>query len=57
MCWSLEALAVGAGLGSGFNNTEELHAMKFDEAMATNFVHEWLASVKEEYQRMINHHA
>ena len=29
-----EMACVGAGLGGGFINTQELHVMKFEEAMA-----------------------
>ena len=29
-----ELACVGAGLGSGFDNTNELHVMKYHEAMA-----------------------
>jgi len=31
-----EHCLVGAGLGDGFENTTELHVMKYDEAMATD---------------------
>jgi hypothetical protein len=48
-----EIACVGAGLGGGFENTSELHVMKFDEAMKTSEAAEWKKAVEEEYQRMV----
>jgi hypothetical protein len=45
---------VGAGLGGGFVNTQELHVMKYDEAMATPDAKEWEKAVDKEHERMVN---
>jgi hypothetical protein len=37
---------VGAGLGGGFVNTNELHVMKYSEAMATPEAKQWKESVE-----------
>jgi hypothetical protein len=44
---------VGAGLGGGFENTTELHVMKYDEAMKSPDAEQWQRAVKEEYERMV----
>ena len=31
-----EIVLIGAGVGGGFTNTQELHVMKYKEAMATS---------------------
>ena len=36
-----EVAMVGAGVGGGFNNTQELHVMKYKEAMKTPEKGEW----------------
>ena len=43
---------VGAGLGGGFNNTKELHVMKYDEAMQQPDANKWKNAVMEEHERM-----
>jgi hypothetical protein len=45
---------VGAGLGSGFVNTQELHVMKYDIAMATPDAKEWEKAVDKEHEQMVN---
>jgi len=42
---------VGAGIGGGFVDTNELHVMKYDEAMKTDEAEEWHDAVEEEYNR------
>jgi hypothetical protein len=51
-----EIMAVGAGIGGGFQSTAELKPMKFQEAMKTKDKEAWLKAVKEEHQRMLDHH-
>jgi len=46
---------VGAGLGSGFANTAELHVMKYDETMATDEKEQWKKAVKGEHGQMQKH--
>ena len=41
-----EIALIGAGVGGGFNNTKELHVMKYKEAMATSKKKEWEQAVK-----------
>jgi hypothetical protein len=43
---------VGAGVGGGFVNTNELRTMTFDEAMKSSDKDEWLKAVQEEYKNM-----
>jgi Reverse transcriptase (RNA-dependent DNA polymerase) len=43
---------VGAGTGGGFMDTQELHVMKFNEAMQTHNKDEWLKAVAEEHDCM-----
>jgi hypothetical protein len=50
-----ELAFVGAGLGGGFENTQELHVMKYDEAMASEDRDKWRESVNEEHDRMKSH--
>jgi len=50
-----ELAFVGAGLGGGFEDTHELHVMKYDEAMASDDAGKWQEAVKEEYDRMVKH--
>ena len=50
-----EVAGVGAGLGGGFANTNELHVMKYDEAMRGSDKHQWTQAVKEEFDRMNKH--
>lgn len=51
-CADVEMVDVGAGLGSGFENTNELHVMKFKEAMATKDKPCWVKAVDKEHGRM-----
>jgi hypothetical protein len=46
---------VGAGIGGGFINTNELHVMNYQEAMKTPDKAYWKAAVDEEYQRMLKY--
>jgi hypothetical protein len=46
---------VGAGLGGGFTNTSDLHAMKYKEAMASSNCNKWQKAVNEEHKRMLKH--
>ena len=48
-----EILAVGAGIGGGFDNTSELRPMKYKEAMKTKDAKEWQKAVEQEHKRMI----
>jgi len=48
-----EILAVGAGLGGGFQDTSELKPMKYKEAMKTKDANEWQKAVEQEHERMI----
>ena len=47
-----EFACVGAENGGGFQNTKELHVMKFKESMATNDKYDWGAEVEEELKKM-----
>ena len=42
---------VGAGLGGGFENTKELHVMKYKKAMMTKDVKNWKVAVEDEHNR------
>lgn len=48
---------VGAGIGGGFHNTQELHVLKFNEAMQSKDKEHWKNSVDEEHQRFVQHKA
>ena len=50
-----EVALVGAGVGGGFENTQELHVMKYNEAMASNDKTKWEKAIEEEYERMLKH--
>ena len=43
----------GAEIGGGFENTQKLRVMNYNEAMATKDKDQWLKAVDEEHQRMI----
>jgi Reverse transcriptase (RNA-dependent DNA polymerase) len=43
---------VGAGLGGGFQDTHELHVMKYDQAMITTDKKSWIKAMDEEHDRM-----
>ena len=47
-----ELACVGAGLGGGFDNTNELRVMKYHEAMATADKEKWTEAAKEEYDHV-----
>ena len=49
-----EVLAVGAGIGGGFQDTSELKPMKYKEAMKTKDANEWQKAVEQEHERMIS---
>jgi len=51
--YQMEYNLVGAGLGGGFSNTNELHVMKYKEAMQQPDKDKWEKSVEEEHDRMI----
>jgi hypothetical protein len=50
-----EYALVGAGLGGGFEDTTELHVLKYKQAMATPEKEKWKQAVKEEHERMKEH--
>ena len=50
-----EVCCVGAGIGGGFQNTNELKVMKFKEAMQTDNVGKWQMAVNEEHNHMTKH--
>ena len=49
---SHELAGIGAGLDGEFNNTRELEAMKYEEAM-TKDKDGWTKAINEENQRMV----
>jgi len=46
---------VGTGLGGGFQDTHELHVMKYNEAMKTQDAPGWVTAVDQEHKRMTDH--
>jgi hypothetical protein len=48
-----EIALIGAGIGGGFVNTEELHVMNYNEAIKSE-KDKWDHAVKEEHDRMID---
>ena len=52
---NIEFGCVGAGLGGGFQDTHELHVMKYDEAMNSPDREHWNKAVEEEHNRMKKH--
>jgi Reverse transcriptase (RNA-dependent DNA polymerase) len=44
---------MGAGVGGGFINTQELHVVKYNQAMKGPDKTQWEVAMKEEYNRMI----
>ena len=50
-----EIALIGAGVGGGFTNTQELHVMKYKEAMTTSKKKEWEQAVREELNRFKEH--
>jgi hypothetical protein len=54
--WKMSEMAfVGAGIGGGFVDTNELHVMKYKEAMAGKDAPKWEIAVEEEHERMMKH--
>ena len=47
-----EIACVGAGIGGGFENTSELHVVKYEAAMNSPDAAKWTKAVEEEDQRM-----
>ena len=50
-----EYACVGAGIGGGFQNTKELHVMKFKEAMNTPDRKQWEGAVEKEHDNMMKY--
>jgi len=50
---NMEISCVGLGRLEGFLDTNELHTMKYDEAMATEEAEAWHDAVDDEHERMI----
>lgn len=46
---------VGAGIGGGFTNTNELHVLKYNQAMSSPDSVKWKEAVKDEYDKMIKY--
>jgi hypothetical protein len=54
--WKISELGlVGAGVGGGFVDTNELHVMKYKEAMGGTDASKWQKAVDEEHDLMIKH--
>jgi hypothetical protein len=51
--WVTEYAAVGAGIGGGFDNTNELCVMKYSEAVHGPDKKKWTKAVQEEHNRML----
>jgi hypothetical protein len=49
-----ELICIGAALGGGFQNTQELHVKKYKEAMKGPEKDKWENAVFEEHARMVN---
>ena len=49
-----EAANVGAGVGGGFENTQELRVMTYNEAINGPDGEHWKAKVENEYQQMLH---
>jgi hypothetical protein len=49
-----EMMLVGAGIGGGFLNTNELHTLKYEEAMKSNEKNMWLKALEEEHRKRKN---
>ena len=50
-----EISMVGAGRGGWFTNNQELHVMKYIEAMQTKDKGEWQKAAMEEYEIFVKH--
>jgi hypothetical protein len=53
ICTTEEYAAVGAGIGGGFENTDELRVMKYDAALHGPDKIKWEKAVIEEHNRML----
>jgi hypothetical protein len=51
----VEEMMVGAGVGRGFVKTNELHTVKYDDAMSSKDRSSWIKAVEEEYVNMLDH--
>jgi hypothetical protein len=51
----IESAMVGAGIGSGYVNTNELHTIKFEEDMVSKEKPLWVKAVEEEFSNMTDH--
>jgi hypothetical protein len=51
----VEIAMVGAGIGGGFANTNELHTVKHDGAMSSKEGALWIKPVEEEFSSMTDH--
>jgi hypothetical protein len=47
-----EVALVGAGLGGGFENTSELHIVKFKAAMVTKDHAKWETAIEDKHQHV-----
>ena len=53
-CYAMDEYAlVGAALGGGFENTNELHVLKYKEAITGPDKKQWKRAIKEEHERMV----
>ena len=50
----IEYLGVGAGIGGGFEHTEELKPMKYKEAISSPDGQAWKVEILNEYKRMVD---
>ena len=50
---SHETSMLGAGTGGGFVNTQELHVMKYEDALKSKDADKWLKAIEEEHDRMV----
>ena len=46
---------VKAGIGSGFNNSSEIHVMSYKQEIQSKNAYKWKEEVEKEYQRMVEH--
>ena len=46
---------VGAGIGGGFDTTDELHTLKFKQAMQSENKAQWMEAVEEEHKKMTDY--
>jgi hypothetical protein len=51
----VEATLVGAGVGDGFANTNELHVIKYADTMASMERPLWLKAIDEEYRTLTDY--